>query len=64
MDKDFWKAFLAFLDDATDEEIRLRLADTQELLANGIQNPGVRGDAKRIVKFLEQEVMSRRVMHR
>lgn len=59
MDKEFWKGFLSFLDDASREEIQNRLLDTRRLLDGGIHNPEVRNDAMRIVRFLEQELVVR-----
>ena len=63
MDKDFWKGFLNFLDDAETSEIERRLQDTRSLLALGIRNPDVRADANRIVRFLEQELLLRQSRH-
>ncbi len=58
MDKQFWKGFCCFLDDATDEEIQSRLAATIQLL-NDVRSPDVRSDCRRIIKLLEQELLAR-----
>ena len=59
MDKDFWKSFLRFLDEANNAEIQERLLKTRTLLKNGIKNTEVKADAKRIIRFLEQELFAR-----
>ncbi len=59
MDKEFWRGFLRFLDEANQAEIQRRLDDTRKLLDRGIQNPEVRSDARRIIRFLEQELVVR-----
>ncbi len=59
MDKEFWKGFLHFLDEASQAEIQRRLDDTRKLLDRGIQNSEVRNDARRIIRFLEQELVAR-----
>ena len=59
MDKDFWRSFLRFLDEANNAEIQERLLKTRTLLENGINNTEVKADAKRIIRFLEQELFAR-----
>ena len=63
MDKDFWKSFLRFLDEANSAEIQQRLLKTRTLLENGINNAEVRADTKRIIRFLEQEIVARSANH-
>lgn len=58
MDKEFWKSFLGFLDSASEEEINARLEETQTFLKNA-RSPEVRGDAKRMIQFMEQELFAR-----
>ncbi len=59
MDKDFWKGFFRFLDEANTGEIQGRLSKTRDLLDQGIGDIHVRADAKRIIRFLEQELVAR-----
>ncbi|MEQ1638576.1 MAG: hypothetical protein ABL903_18075 [Methylococcales bacterium] len=59
MDKDFWRSFLRFLDEANNAEIQERLLKTRTLLKSGINNTEVKADAKRIIRFLEQELFAR-----
>lgn len=59
MDKDFWKGFMRYLDEASLTEIQDRLAKTRALLEDGICDHNVRADTKRIIRFLEQEVVAR-----
>lgn len=61
MDKDFWQSFMRFLDEATHNELQVRLTQTRSVLDSGLRNPDVRADAKRIIRFLEQEIMARSV---
>jgi len=44
MDKDFWRSFLRFLDEANNAEIQERLLKTRTLLENGIKNTEVKAD--------------------
>jgi hypothetical protein len=59
MDKDFWKGFMRFLDEASLVELQERLINTRIALDSGLRNPDVKSDAKRIIRFLEQEIMAR-----
>jgi hypothetical protein len=59
MDKDFWKGFMRFLDEASLVELQERLINTRVALDSGLRNPDVKSDAKRIIRFLEQEIMAR-----
>ncbi len=59
MDKEFWQSFLQFLDGASMAQLQDRLARTRTALDSGLHNPDVRADAKRIIRFLEQEIMAR-----
>jgi hypothetical protein len=61
MDKDFWQSFMRFLDEASVAELQDRLKKTQAIVDIGLRDPDVRSDAKRIIRFLEQEMMSRSV---
>ncbi len=40
-------------------EIQDRLAKTRNMVDAGLENPDVRADAKRIIRFLEEELVSR-----
>ncbi len=63
MDKDFWKAFLRFLDEGSDTEIYDRLIATRKLYDDVIchsKNSELRYDAKKMIKFLEQEYFARK----
>jgi len=59
MDKDFWQSFMRFLDEASMAELQERLVKTRTALDSGLRNPDVKSDAKRIIRFLEQEIMAR-----
>lgn len=59
MDKDFWQSFMRFLDEASMAELQERLVNTRTALDSGLRNPDVKSDAKRIIRFLEQEIMAR-----
>jgi hypothetical protein len=59
MDKIFWQGFLRFIDNASLKELQEKLEQTQAVLDSGLRNPDVRADAKRIIRFLEQEMMTR-----
>ena len=59
MDKDFWQSFMRFLDEASMAELQEPLVNTRTALDSGLRNPDVKSDAKRIIRFLEQEIMAR-----
>jgi hypothetical protein len=59
MDKDFWQSFMRFLDEASMAELQERLVNTRTAFDSGLRNPDVKSDAKRIIRFLEQEIMAR-----
>ena len=59
MDKEFWQSCLRFLDEASMAEFQDRLARTRTALDACLRDPDVRADAKRIIRFLEQEIMAR-----
>lgn len=58
MDKDFWKAFLRFLDQASPEELIAKIADVEALLQN-TRSTEVKSDAKRMIRLMEQELFDR-----
>ena len=58
MDKDFWKAFLRFLDEAKEGELNAKIADVEALLL-ATRSEEVRSDAKRMIRLMEQEKLSR-----
>lgn len=58
MDKDFWKGFLQFLDQASPEELREKIANV-ELLLQHTRSTEVKSDAKRMIRFMEQELFAR-----
>lgn len=58
MDKDFWKAFLRFLDQASPEELIEKIADVEALLQN-TRSTEVKSDAKRMIRLMEQELFDR-----
>lgn len=59
MDKDFWQSFMRFLDEASATELQDRLKKTQAIVDAGLRDPDVKLDSKRIIRFLEQEIMAR-----
>lgn len=58
MDKDFWKAFLRFLDQASPEELNEKIADIESLLET-TRSEDVISDAKRMIRLMEQELFGR-----
>jgi hypothetical protein len=57
MDKGFWKGFLRFLDQASPEELNRKIADVELLLQN-TRSAEVKSDAKRMIRFMEQELFA------
>lgn len=57
MDKDFWISFLRFLDQASPEELNGKITDVELLLQN-TRSAEVRSDAKRMIRFMEQELFA------
>ncbi len=57
MDKDFWLGFLRFLDQASPEELHRKIADVELLLQN-TRSAEVKSDAKRMIRFMEQELFA------
>lgn len=58
MDKDEWKQFLRWLDDADEEElaeVKRRLHSTQA----AVTEPGVRSDLRRMLRLIDEEVLIR-----
>ena len=56
MEREEWKSFFCWLDTANCDELRARhkkLLDLLEIL----QDRGVRGDARRMLKFIEQSLV-------
>ena len=58
MDKEEWKSFFRFLDEANEEELRARLDKAREVLTI-VRSPEVRSEARRVVRLLEQELLTR-----
>jgi hypothetical protein len=59
MDKDEWKQFLRWLDDASERELaqmKLQLRSTQV----DVTEPGVRSDLRRMLRLIDEEVLIRR----
>jgi hypothetical protein len=54
MDKEFWKGFLAWLELASEEELRVKI-EKVNLLLEQTKNADVRSDARRMVRLMEQE---------
>ena len=58
MDKDEWKQFLRWLDDANEEEMaqmKQRLRSAQA----AVTEPGVRSDLRRMLRLIDEEVLIR-----
>ena len=58
MDKDEWKQFLRWLDDANEGELaqmKQRLRSTQ----TAVTEPGVRSDLRRLLRLIDEEVLIR-----
>ena len=58
MDKDEWKQFLRWLDEANEEElaeVKQRLRATQ----SAVTEPGVRSDLRRMLRLIDEEVLIR-----
>lgn len=58
MDKDEWRSLFRFLDEASEEELRGRLDRAREVLSI-VRTPDVKSDARRVVRLLEQELLTR-----
>lgn len=58
MDKDDWRGFLCFLDEAKEEELHARLEKARRVLRL-LKTPEVRSDARRVIRLLEQELLFR-----
>lgn len=59
MDKQFWKAFIRFLDDASVEEIQRRIDQIKLFFEKHAKTPDIRSDARRLIKLMEQELFIR-----
>lgn len=58
MDKDEWKQFLRWLDDANEDEMaqmKQRLRSAQA----AVTEPGVRSDLRRMLRLIDEEVLIR-----
>jgi hypothetical protein len=58
MDKDEWKQFLRWLDDANKGElgqVKQRLRSTQA----AVTEPGVRSDLRRMLRLIDEEILTR-----
>lgn len=58
MDKDEWRGFVRFLDEANEEELRRRKAAIVEVLTK-VTDPDVRSDARRMMRLIDQETLAR-----
>jgi hypothetical protein len=58
MEKEFWRSFLRFLDEADDAELRERLSETQAFAATA-RTAEVKSDARQMIRFMEQELLAR-----
>ncbi len=58
MDKDDWKSFFRFLDEASDREIRQKLTRVEATLKQ-LRSASVRSDVRRMQRLLEQELVAR-----
>ena len=59
MDRDDWKSFHRWLDDATNDEIKSTREEI-EALVQDLRDPGTRGTYKRMIKFIDEEIGARR----
>lgn len=58
MDKDTWRSFLRFVDEASERELCERLNKARQYLPL-LKTPEIRSDAYRAIRFLEQELLAR-----
>ena len=58
MDKDTWRSFLRFVDEASEMELCERLDKARQILPL-LKTPEVRSDAYRAIHLLEQELLAR-----
>jgi hypothetical protein len=58
MERSEWKAYLRWLEQASARELRRRQQALVRLLAR-LRDPQVRGDARRMLRDLEQEIRAR-----
>lgn len=58
MDKEFWKGFTRFLDQATIPELQKRLADIEFTLPD-ITNRDLCDDVRRCMRLLDEELVIR-----
>jgi hypothetical protein len=58
MDKDTWREFIRWLDDATEKELaeaKVKLRSAQEVVTEN----GVRSDVRRMLRLIDEEVLAR-----
>jgi len=58
MDKEWWKAFFRWLDQASPEELVRRKAEVVEFSTRKLDDAYVKADAKRIVRLIDQEMLA------
>jgi hypothetical protein len=63
VDKDFWISVLRRIDEGTEQEIQDLKAEILQALDEGKFTPrgSVREDARRLVRLIEEELLSRRL---
>ena len=59
MDKDEWKSFLRWLDQANLQELRARKQRIVEVLKD-IRDRDVRSDARRMARLIDAEILARK----
>lgn len=59
MNKDDWKAFLYWLETASDKELETKILKIEARLLS-FSDEGVRGDAQRMIKAISNEIDARR----
>jgi hypothetical protein len=58
MDKEWWKAFFRWLEQAIPEELQRRKAELLEFARKKLDDPDVKADAKRMVRLIDQELLA------
>ena len=58
MDKDDWKSFVRFLDEANADELLRKLEKVRETLPK-VSSPELRSDLRRMQRLLDQEIVIR-----
>ena len=58
MDKEWWKSFFRWLDQAGAEELVRRKAEVAAFANGKLNDPAVKADAKRILRLIDQEQLA------